>query len=148
MTATEPTAAPPTPSVPAEPPFAVTRAEWQRLLDRLAEQEATIRQLTQHVENLRARVEPQWDRSAGVRNSEYEPAIASAAAFEAEIDELLAHRAAHPADRWVAYRGPQRLRFGPTGYALHQELIREYPDGEFSLFGIEASVKYPNDTVV
>jgi hypothetical protein len=142
MTATEPTAAPAAPPAPAEPPFAVTRADWQRLLDRVAEQEATIRQLQQRVGELPAPGEPQQDRPAGTSFPAADPHVVEAAeAYYAELDDLLAHLAAHPQDRWVGYRGRERVGFGPTGYALHQRLEREYPDGRFHVLFIDANDK-------
>ncbi|MBX9624653.1 MAG: hypothetical protein K2X82_12670 [Gemmataceae bacterium] len=146
MTATEP-AAPPAPTAAPAETFTVTRADWQRLLDRVAEQTAAIRHVEEQLAVVRVRPEPIYDRSAG-RVVEIEPhRHEAAAAYEAELDDLLAHLAAHPADRWVAYRGRQRVRFGPTGHALYQDLIREYPDGQFALFGIDEVDKYPDSTV-
>ena len=72
----------------------------------------------------------------------------AAAAYMAELDDLLAHMAAHPEERWVAYRGRQRLGFGTDDLALHQECLRQFPDGEFHVYGIDGSMKCPNDTVV
>lgn len=147
MTATEPAPpAAPAPS-PAEP-FAVTRADWQRLLDRLAEQEATIRQLQEQVAGQVADESPR-DRPAGSSLPPAEPHVAEAAeAYYAELDDLIAHLAAHPADRWVGYRGRERVGFGPTRAALHQRLEREYPDGRFHELFIDEVDKYPDSTVV
>lgn len=137
MTATEPTDA-----------VAVPRAEWQRLVDRVAEQTAAILRIEEQLAAVRVRPQPIWDLSNCTVEVGIEPhRLDAAAAYEAELDDLLAHLAEHPADRWVAYRGRQRLRFGPTGYTLRQELIREYPDGQFALFGIDESDKYPDSTV-
>lgn len=138
MTATEPA---PAPTAPAEP-FTVTRADWQRLLDRVAEQDATIRQLQERVGVPHAPARPAGDRAAGSSLPAAEPHVAEAAeAYYAELDDLLAHLAAHPADRWVGYRGRERVGFGPTGYALHQRLEREYPDGRFHVLFIDAADK-------
>lgn len=137
MTATEPG-----PVTATEPGLVVSRAEWQRLVDRVAELEAAIQRLTGPAEPSRFEPADLIDRGAPPH------VVEAAETYYAEIDELLAHLAAHPADRWVAYRGRQRLRFGPTAYALHQELDREFPDQRYSLFGIDEADKYPNDTVV
>lgn len=148
MTATEP-APPAAPTVPAPAePFAVTRADWQRLLDRLAEQEATIRQLQERVGAGPALVESPRDRPAGSSLPPAEPHVAEAAeAYYADLDDLVAHLAAHPADRWVGYRGRERVGFGPTGYALRQRLGQQYPDGRFHVLFIDGANKHPRVTV-
>src|SRR5437764_1993422 len=65
----------------------------------------------------------------------------AAAAYMAELDDLLAHLAAHPEERWVAYRGRQRLGFGTDDLTLYQECLRQFPDGEFHGYGIDGSMK-------
>lgn len=149
MTATEPAApAAPTPAAPPEA-FAVTRAEWQRLLDRLAALEATILRLQDQMSVLLGRAETDTclgGNEVGPVITD-EPHVAEAtAAFYAELGELRAHRAAHPADRWVGYRGRQRVGFGPTGAALSWELEKVYPDRQFHVLFIDTANKYPGIT--
>ena len=72
----------------------------------------------------------------------------AAAAYDAELDELLIHLAAHPGERWVAYRGHERLGFGTDDLELSRDCLAKYPDGRFCVYGIDASAKYPEDTVI
>lgn len=151
MTATEPAAPPAPTAAPAEPPFTVTRADWQRLLDRVAEQAAAILRLQDQVVTLLGRAESDTclgGNEVGPVITD-EPHVAEAtAAFYAELGELRAHRAAHPADRWVGYRGRQRVGFGPTGAALSWELEKVYPDRRFHVLFIDTANKYPGITGV
>lgn len=72
----------------------------------------------------------------------------AAIAYRTELDDLLAHLAAHPDERWVAYRGGQRVGFGTD----HRELLlacqEKFPDGLFRVYGIDGADKYPGNTVV
>jgi hypothetical protein len=72
----------------------------------------------------------------------------AAIAYRMELDELLAHLAAHPAERWVAYRGSRRIGFGTDHLALHRECQEKFPDGLFRIYGIDGADKCPEDTVV
>jgi hypothetical protein len=72
----------------------------------------------------------------------------AATAYFTELDELLAHLATHPAERWVAYRGSQRIGFGTDDLALQRECLEKFPDGLFRVYGIDGADKCPEDTVV
>jgi hypothetical protein len=67
--------------------------------------------------------------------------------YLAELDELLSHLAAHPAERWVAYRNRQRLGFGTDDLTLYHECLAKFPDRRFCLYGIDACAR-SHDTVV
>lgn len=69
-------------------------------------------------------------------------------AYLAELDELLAHLAAHPADRWVAYYYSRRIGFGSDRREFDRECLEQFPDGLFRVFRIDGACKYPEDTVV
>lgn len=72
----------------------------------------------------------------------------AAAAYFTELDELLAHLATHPTERWVAYRGSQRVAFGTDHRGLERECLEKFPDGLFRVYAIDATNKYLADTVV
>jgi hypothetical protein len=75
-------------------------------------------------------------------------AIEAAETYQAELDDLLVHLAKHPDERWVAYRGRQRLGISADDLALHRECLAKFPDGRFCVYGIDGALKYPNDTEV
>ena len=74
------------------------------------------------------------------------PMVAAARArFLADFPELLAHRHAHPAEKWVAYHGARRLAFGTSKIALVRECLgRGLAPGEFLVLGIDPAVAEPN----
>lgn len=113
---------------------------------------AEVRRLDQEVRRLAAAVQALQPAPCPVAGTGGPPVpehtAQAAAAFRAELDGLLAHVAAHPDERWVAYRGRQRLGFGTDDFSLWQALERDYPDGRFAVFAIDECAKYPNDTVV
>lgn len=74
--------------------------------------------------------------------------VEAAAAFHAELDELLEHVKAHPEERWVAYRGGQRVKIGTNDLALYRELAALYPDKRYCVYGIDGPLRNPDDTVV
>ncbi len=69
-------------------------------------------------------------------------------AYLTELDELLAHLAAHPADRWVAYYYSRRIGFGSDRREFERECLAKFPDGLFRVFMIDGADKCPEDTVV
>lgn len=73
-------------------------------------------------------------------------AKAAAAAYRAELDELLAHLAAHPDEQWVAYHWGQRIGFGSDRPAFERECLRKYPGGGFFIYGIDPVLRHPEDT--
>ncbi len=75
-------------------------------------------------------------------------ARAAATAYFTELDELLAHLAAHPVERWVAYYGSRRIGFGGDDLELHRECQAKFPDGLFRVYMIDEANKYLEDTVV
>lgn len=75
-------------------------------------------------------------------------ARAATAAFVADFEELLAHAAAHPAEKWVAYYGSERIGFGTSHLKLLDDCEARFSDGEFDVFPIDPVLQYPNDTVV
>jgi hypothetical protein len=75
-------------------------------------------------------------------------ACAAAAAYVAEIDDLLARLATHPDEQWVAYRWRERVGFGTDHLRLLNECLAKFPDGEFSVYYIDPCIKYPDDIVV
>jgi hypothetical protein len=75
-------------------------------------------------------------------------AAEAAETYTAQLDELLAHLATHPDERWVAYRGRLRIGFGTDDGALHRACLVRYPDGEFCVYGIDGALKYPDDTAL
>lgn len=75
-------------------------------------------------------------------------ARAAATAYLAELDELLAHLSAHPDERWVAYYWDQRIGFGSDRPAFDFECLKQYPDGDFFIYGIDGVDRYPGNTVV
>lgn len=113
---------------------------------------AEVRRLGQEVDRLAAAVQALQPAAGPVAAPSGPPVpehtAQAAAAFRAELDDLLAHVAAHPDERFVAYRGPRRLGFGTDDLSLWQALERDYPDGRFAVFVIDECMKYPNDTVV
>jgi hypothetical protein len=72
----------------------------------------------------------------------------AATAYRMELDDLLAHLAAHPAERWVAYYGSRRIGFGTDDLALHRECQEKFPDELFRIYMIDGADKCPEDTVV
>ena len=77
------------------------------------------------------------------------PAAADAiTAYLAELDELLAHLAAHPADRFVAYHHGRRIGFGGERREFERECREQFPDEQFRVFMIDGADKCPEDTVV
>jgi hypothetical protein len=70
----------------------------------------------------------------------------AAAAYFAELDELLVHLAAHPAERWVAYYGSRRIGFGSNHPQFHRECQEKFPDGQFRIYRIDEANKYLEDT--
>jgi hypothetical protein len=75
-------------------------------------------------------------------------AAEAAETYLAELDELLTHLAQHPDERWVAYRGRQRLGISADHHGLYLACLERFPDGQFFVYGIDGASKYPNDTVV
>lgn len=65
-------------------------------------------------------------------------------AYLAELDELLAHLAAHPDEQWVAYRGRQRIGYGTDHRDLYTVCLERFPDRQFCVYGIDACAKYPD----
>lgn len=120
----------------------VSRAEWQRLVDRVAELEGVVRRLTGPAEPPRPEPFDPVNRNAPPH------VVEAAETYFAELDDLLTHVAEHPADTWVAYRGRQRVGFGPARAVLLQRLEGEYPDGRFHVLFIDEVDKYPDSTVV
>jgi hypothetical protein len=98
------------------------------------------------VEQVANDAERQWP--VGVNADAPPYAREAAAAYRTELDELLAHLAAHPEQRWVAYRYGQRIGFGTDDLALQRECEEKFPDGLFRVYGIDGADKYPEDTVV
>ncbi len=72
----------------------------------------------------------------------------AATAYFTELDELLVHLAAHPAERWVAYYGRRRIGFGSNHPEFHRACQEKFPDGLFRVYRIDAANKYLEDTVV
>ncbi len=72
----------------------------------------------------------------------------AAAAYEAELDDLLAHLAAHPAERWVAYRGGRRIGFGTDRREFLRACLDRFPDRQFRIYGIDGADKCPENTVI
>lgn len=64
-------------------------------------------------------------------------AAEAAEAFRAEFDDLLAHLAKHPGERWVAYRGRKRLGFSSDQLGLYLECLERFPDRQFCVYGID-----------
>jgi hypothetical protein len=62
--------------------------------------------------------------------------------FIADLKELMAHREANPADKWVAYRGRQRLGFGSNQTPLHNECLAKFADGKFCVYHIGEQPHY------
>src|SRR5690348_3993304 len=61
--------------------------------------------------------------------------------FRVDFQELLAHRAEFPSDKWVAYNGPRRIGFGSS----QPELVKTCLDqglkrAEFLVLGIDPAV--------
>jgi hypothetical protein len=57
-------------------------------------------------------------------------------------EELLAHRSAHPDEKWVAYHGQKRLGFGKSQIELIRHgLDRGLSIRDFIVLGIDASVQ-------
>lgn len=72
----------------------------------------------------------------------------AAKTYLAELDELLSHLAVDPSERWVAYRGRQRLGFGSDQSDLYTACLDRFPDRKFCVYGIDACAKHLEDTVV
>ena len=75
-------------------------------------------------------------------------ARAAATAYFTELDDLLAHLAAYPAERWVAYHGGRRVGFGSNPPEFSRACHERFPDGRCLIYLIDAVDKYPGDTVV
>ena len=75
-------------------------------------------------------------------------AFEAATAYIAEFDELVARLTEHPDERWVAYRGGQRVGFGTDDLALLNECSAKFPDGLFNVYYIDPTLAYPDETVV
>ncbi|WP_171471389.1 hypothetical protein [Frigoriglobus tundricola] len=75
-------------------------------------------------------------------------AVEAAATYLAELDDLLAHLLAHPNERWVAYRGRERLGFGTSQRMLYLECVQRFPDQQVCVYGIDACAKCPDDTEI
>ena len=77
------------------------------------------------------------------------PAAADAiTAYLAELDELLAHLATHPADRFVAYHHGRRIGYGGERREFERECLEKFPDGQFRVLMIDGADKCPEDAVV
>jgi hypothetical protein len=75
-------------------------------------------------------------------------ATEAAETYLAELDELLSRFTANPTERWVAYRGRQRLGFGSDQRSLYVACLERFPDHQFCVYGIDACAKHLEDTVV
>jgi len=63
-------------------------------------------------------------------------------AYFRDQQELLAHRAAHPNEKWVAYHGNQRIAFGTSKRELIALCLKQgIPWKQFLVLGIDASIK-------
>ncbi len=82
-------------------------------------------------------------------NPDAEPhAFEAAVAYINDFDELVAHLATHPEERWVAYRGGQRVGFGADHLALLNECSAKFPDGLFRVYGIDPTLACPPEESV
>ncbi len=97
-------------------------------------------------ENVQPRAALTDDDAANTWLSECIPPHAreSIVAYTAELDDLLAHLAAYPTERWVVYRGRERVRFGSDKYNLYCDCVKAFPDRDFCIYGIDASVRSQN----
>jgi len=77
-----------------------------------------------------------------------EHAREAAETYLAELDELMTHLELNPSERWVAYRGRQRLGFGADHRGLYVACLERFPDRQFSVYGIDVCAKQLEDTVV
>ncbi len=68
--------------------------------------------------------------------------------FVADLKDLFAHSAANPSDRWVAYRGKQRLGFGANQTPLYNECLAKFPDRQFVIYSISEQPDYTNTVTV
>jgi hypothetical protein len=63
-------------------------------------------------------------------------------AYFRDQQELLAHRAAHPGERWVAYHGNQRVGIGTSKRELICECLkRGIPKKQLLVLGIDPTIK-------
>lgn len=68
-------------------------------------------------------------------------------AYFRDQQELLAHRALHPDEKWAAYHGSKRIGIGKSKPELAAEcLSRGIPRKHFLILGIDASVRPIMDT--
>jgi hypothetical protein len=97
-----------------------------------------------------AQIEPKVDDGYEAWMAEPVPqyAIEAYEGFLADLMELLAHREANPTDRWVAYRGRQRLGFGNDQTPLYNECLARFPDGKFRVYWIGKQPDYNNTVTV
>lgn len=75
--------------------------------------------------------------------------IEASEAYFRDQAELLAHRAAHPDEKWVAYHGSQRVAIGTSKRELVKECLRRgIPWKQFLVIGIDASIKPVMETTL
>ena len=70
-------------------------------------------------------------------------------AYFRDQQELLAHRTAHPADRWVTYHGSRRIAVGTTQREVFiQALNQGIPRNEILVLAIDPSVQRVMETTL
>jgi hypothetical protein len=84
-----------------------------------------------------AQIEPKVDDGYEAWMAEPVPqyAIEAYEGFLADLMELLAHREANPTDRWVAYRGRQRLGFGNDQHLFTTNVWPDSQTANFAFIG-------------
>ena len=71
--------------------------------------------------------------------------LAARAQYLADFPELMAHRTAHPAEKWVAYHGGERLGIGASKKDLIRHgVARGLDPRELLVVGIDPAVADPN----